>query len=196
MSDILKNFIESIKCLPGVGPKSATRMAYYLLQRNRKGAHALAKATQDALEQLGKCNQCNNFTEQNTCPLCQDNKRNKEYLCIVEMPTDLIMFEQTHSYNGNYFILMGRLSPLDGIGPKELNLEQLYERCKDDSLKEIIIATNFTKEGDATAAYVKELIKDLGKKISRIARGMPSGSEVEYTDTATLAQAIAERKTI
>ena len=106
------------------------------------------------------------------------------------------MFEQTHSYNGNYFILMGRLSPLDGIGPKELNLEQLYERCKDDSLKEIIIATNFTKEGDATAAYVKELIKDLGKKISRIARGMPSGSEVEYTDTATLAQAIAERKTI
>jgi recombination protein RecR len=196
MSEILKNFIESIKCLPGVGPKSATRMAYYLLQRNRQGAHALAKATQDALEQLGKCNQCNNFTEEITCPLCQDNKRNKDYLCVVEMPTDLLMFEQTHSYNGNYFILMGRLSPLDGIGPKELNLEHLYERCKDESLKEIIIATNFTKEGDATAAYIKELIKDLGKKVSRIARGMPSGSEVEYSDTATLAQAITERKVI
>ncbi len=196
MSKVLDELIESIKCLPGVGPKSATRMAYYLLQRDPKGARRLANSILNSFELLGKCTSCNNFSESPTCNLCLDPKRNKKILCIIEMPTDLLMFEQTHSFDGMYYILMGRLSPLDGIGPKDLNMGGLYDRCKDKQIEEIIIATNFTKEGDATATYITELLKDLGKKLSRIARGMPSGSEIEYTDSGTLAQAISERKTI
>ena len=193
---MLDELIDSIKCLPGVGPKSATRMAYYLLQRDPKGARRLANSILNSFELLGKCTSCNNFSETPTCNLCLDPKRNKKILCIIEMPTDLLMFEQTHSIDGMYYILMGRLSPLDGIGPKDLNMGGLYDRCKDEQIEEIIIATNFTKEGDATATYITELLKDLGKKLSRIARGMPSGSEIEYTDSGTLAQAISERKTI
>jgi recombination protein RecR len=196
MSKVLDELIDSIKCLPGVGPKSATRMAYYLLQRDPKGARRLANSILNSFELLGKCTSCNNFSETPTCDLCLDPKRIKKVLCIVEMPTDLLMFEQTHSFDGMYYILMGRLSPLDGIGPKDLNMGGLYDRCKDEQIEEIIIATNFTKEGDATATYITELLKDLGKKLSRIARGMPSGSEIEYTDSGTLAQAISERKTI
>lgn len=196
MSKVLDELIDSIKCLPGVGPKSATRMAYYLLQRDPKGARRLANSILNSFELLGKCTSCNNFSETPTCNLCLDQKRNKKILCIIEMPTDLLMFEQTHSFDGMYYILMGRLSPLDGIGPKDLNMGGLYDRCKDEQIEEIIIATNFTKEGDATATYITELLKDLGKKLSRIARGMPSGSEIEYTDSGTLAQAISERKTI
>ena len=196
MSKVLDELIDSIKCLPGVGPKSATRMAYYLLQRDPKGARRLANSILNSFELLGKCSSCNNFSESPTCDLCLDPKRNKKVLCIIEMPTDLLMFEQTHSFDGMYYILMGRLSPLDGIGPKDLNMGGLYDRCKDKQIEEIIIATNFTKEGDATATYITELLKDLGKKLSRIARGMPSGSEIEYTDSGTLAQAISERKTI
>ena len=196
MSKVLDELIDSIKCLPGVGPKSATRMAYYLLQRDPKGARRLANSILNSFELLGKCSSCNNFSESPTCDLCLDPKRNKKVLCIIEMPTDLLMFEQTHSFDGMYYILMGRLSPLDGIGPKDLNMSGLYDRCKDEQIEEIIIATNFTKEGDATATYITELLKDLGKKLSRIARGMPSGSEIEYTDSGTLAQAISERKTI
>ena len=196
MSKVLDELIDSIKCLPGVGPKSATRMAYYLLQRDPKGAMRLANSILNSFELLGKCTSCNNFSETPTCDLCLDPKRNKKILCIIEMPTDLLMFEQTHSFDGMYYILMGRLSPLDGIGPKDLNMGGLYDRCKDEQIEEIVIATNFTKEGDATATYITELLKDLGKKLSRIARGMPSGSEIEYTDSGTLAQAISERKTI
>lgn len=196
MSKVLDELIDSIKCLPGVGPKSATRMAYYLLQRDPKGARRLANSILNSFELLGKCSSCNNFSESPTCDLCLDPKRNKKVLCIIEMPTDLLMFEQTHSFDGMYYILMGRLSPLDGVGPKDLNMGGLYDRCKDEQIEEIIIATNFTKEGDATATYITELLKDLGKKLSRIARGMPSGSEIEYTDSGTLAQAISERKTI
>jgi recombination protein RecR len=196
MSKVLDELIDSIKCLPGIGPKSATRMAYYLLQRDPKGARRLANSILNSFELLGKCTSCNNFSETPTCNLCLDPKRNKKILCIIEMPTDLLMFEQTHSFDGMYYILMGRLSPLDGIGPKDLNMGGLYDRCKDEQIEEIIIATNFTKEGDATATYITELLKDLGKKLSRIARGMPSGSEIEYTDSGTLAQAISERKTI
>ncbi len=196
MSKVLDELIDSIKCLPGVGPKSATRMAYYLLQRDPKGARRLANSILNSFELLGKCTSCNNFSETPTCDLCLDPKRNKKILCIIEMPTDLLMFEQTHSFDGMYYILMGRLSPLDGIGPKDLNMGGLYDRCKDEEIEEIIIASNFTKEGDATATYITELLKDLGKKLSRIARGMPSGSEIEYTDSGTLAQAISERKTI
>jgi len=196
MSKVLDELIDSIKCLPGVGPKSATRMAYYLLQRDPKGARRLANSILNSFELLGKCTSCNNFSETPTCDLCLDPKRNKKILCIIEMPTDLLMFEQTHSFDGMYYILMGRLSPLDGIGPKDLNMGGLYDRCKDEQIEEIIIASNFTKEGDATATYITELLKDLGKKLSRIARGMPSGSEIEYTDSGTLAQAISERKTI
>jgi len=196
MSKVLDELIDSIKCLPGVGPKSATRMAYYLLQRDPKGARRLANSILNSFELLGKCTSCNNFSETPTCNLCLDPKRNKKILCIIEMPTDLLMFEQTHSFDGMYYILMGRLSPLDGIGPKDLNMGGLYDRCKDEQIEEIVIATNFTKEGDATATYITELLKDLGKKLSRIARGMPSGSEIEYTDSGTLAQAISERKTI
>ncbi|MGB4561983.1 MAG: recombination mediator RecR, partial [Methylophilaceae bacterium] len=156
MSKVLDELIDSIKCLPGVGPKSATRMAYYLLQRDPKGARRLANSILNSFELLGKCTSCNNFSETPTCNLCLDPKRNKKILCIIEMPTDLLMFEQTHSFDGMYYILMGRLSPLDGIGPKDLNMGGLYDRCKDEQIEEIIIATNFTKEGDATATYITE----------------------------------------
>lgn len=196
MSKVLNDLIESLKCLPGVGPKSATRMAYYLLQRDPNGAKNLANSILNSFKLLGKCKFCNNFCEMPICDLCSDSKRDNSILCIIEMPTDLLMFEQTHSFRGLYYILMGRLSPLDGIGPKELSMDSLYERCKDPNIQEIIIATNFTKEGDATSTFITELVKDLNKKVSRIARGMPSGSEIEYTDMGTLAQAISERKNI
>jgi recombination protein RecR len=192
----LEHLIESLRCLPGVGPKSALRMAYYLLQRDRKGANGLANALSDALETVGHCQLCNNFSEQPTCPICASEKRNATLLCIVEMPTDVMMLEQTQSYDGLYFVLMGRLSPLDGVGPKEINLDKLIKRAQNGIVKEVILATNYTVEGEATAHYIIELLKAREIKVSRIARGLPMGGEIEYIDSGTLAQAIVERKHI
>jgi recombination protein RecR len=169
-------------------------MAYYLLQRDRKGANALAHALSDALETVGHCQFCNNFSEQPTCPTCASEKRDNTVLCVVEMPTDVMMLEQTQSYNGLYFVLMGRLSPLDGVGPKEINLDKLIKRAQNGIVKEVILATNYTVEGEATAHYIIELLKARDIKVSRIARGLPMGGEIEYVDSGTLAQAIVERK--
>jgi recombination protein RecR len=192
--EILEELVNALKCLPGVGPKSALRMAYHLLQRDRNGAKKLAENIADALKLLGHCKLCNNFSEDLTCSMCQSIKRDSKTLCVIEMPTDLLMLEQTHSYKGMYFVLMGRLSPLDGIGPKDIHLGKLIQRLKDSDITEIILATNFTVEGNATAQYIRELLKDTKIKITRIARGLPMGGEIEYVDSGTLAQAIVERK--
>ena len=192
----LEALIDGLRTLPGVGPKSALRMAYYLLQRDRKGAAKLRLSLENALQVLGHCTLCNNFAETPICPLCESEKRDASQLCVVEMPTDLMMMEQTHSYQGMYFVLMGRLSPLDGIGPKEINLDKLIKRAQDGVVTEVILATNYTSEGEATAHYISELLKTRGVSVSRIARGLPMGGEIEYVDSGTLAQAILERRSI
>ncbi len=171
-------------------------MAYYLLQRDRKGANTLALSLQNALQVLGHCTLCNNFSENAICPLCTSEKREAAQLCVVEMPTDLMMMEQTHSYTGMYFVLMGRLSPLDGIGPKEINLDKLIKRAQDGVVKEVILATNYTVEGEATAHYISELLKIRGIAVSRIARGLPMGGEIEYVDSGTLSMALLGRKSL
>ena len=191
---VLEQLIDSLRCLPGVGPKSALRMAYYLLQRDRKGANTLALSLQNALQVLGHCTLCNNFSESSVCTLCSSEKREQNQLCVVEMPTDLMMMEQTHSYNGMYFVLMGRLSPLDGIGPKEINLDKLIKRAQDGVVIEVILATNYTVEGEATAHYISELLKTRNIAVSRIARGLPMGGEIEYVDSGTLSMALLGRK--
>jgi recombination protein RecR len=192
----LEQLIESLRCLPGVGPKSAQRMAYYLLQRDRKGASGLALALDNALQVIDHCRLCNTFSEQPVCPLCESTQRDNSVLCVVEMPTDLMMLESTRAYSGMYFVLMGRLSPLDGVGPKEIHLDKLLKRAQDGIVQEVILATNYTVEGDATAHYISELLRARGIKVSRIARGMPMGGEIEYVDTGTLAQAMLERRSV
>ena len=192
----LEQLIDSLRCLPGIGPKSAQRMAYYLLQRDRKGANALAIALDNALQVVDHCNLCNTFSEQPICPLCASDNRDRSLLCVVEMPTDLLMLENTHTYTGLYFVLMGRLSPLDGVGPKEIHLDKLIKRAQDGIVQEVILATNYTVEGDATAHYISELLKTRGIQASRIARGMPMGGEIEYVDSGTLAQAMMERRIV
>ena len=190
----LEQLIDSLRCLPGVGPKSALRMAYHLLQRDRKGASKLAHSLENALHVLGHCTLCNNFSETDTCPLCESEKRDATQLCVIEMPTDLMMMEQTQSYNGMYFVLMGRLSPLDGIGPKEINLDKLIKRAQVGVVTEVILATNYTVEGEATAHYISELLKTRKIAVSRIARGLPMGGEIEYVDSGTLSMALLGRK--
>jgi recombination protein RecR len=190
----LEQLIESLRCLPGVGPKSALRMAYHLLQRDRNGANGLALSLENALQVLGHCTLCNNFSESEICPVCTSEKRDASQLCVVEMPTDLMMMEQTQSYSGMYFVLMGRLSPLDGIGPKEINLDKLIKRAQNGHVAEVILATNYTVEGEATAHYISELLKTRNIMVSRIARGLPMGGEIEYVDSGTLSMALLGRK--
>ena len=190
----LESLIEALRCLPGVGPKSAQRMAYHLLQHNRMGAQRLADSLQLALGALRHCQRCNTFTESEICARCLSHKRDPKLLCVVETPVDMNMLEQTHAYSGLYYVLMGRVSPLDGIGPGELHLERLLARACDGVVREVIIATNYTNEGEATAHYLSELLKSRGVSVSRIARGVPVGGELEYVDAGTLAQALRERR--
>ena len=190
----LEKLIEALRCLPGVGPKSAQRMAYHLLQRQRPGAQRLAEALSEALQTIRHCQRCNTFSEEEVCDRCRSVKRDQTLLCVVEMPVDLNMMEQTHAYRGLYYVLMGRISPLDGIGPKELKLDRLLERASDGVVREVIMATNFTNEGEATAHYLSELLHSRGLKVSRIARGLPVGGELEFTDAGTIAQALIERR--
>ena len=194
MNASLDELIEALRSLPGVGPKAAQRMAYHLLQRNRRGAERLARALDSALLNLQHCMRCNNFTEAEVCDHCASARRDPAQLCIVEMPVDLNSMEQTQAYNGLYYVLMGRLSPLDGIGPKELAFERLIARATDGIVQEVILATNFTNEGEATAHYLSELLHARGIKVSRIARGLPVGGELEFSDAATVAQALRERR--
>ena len=190
----LEELIQALRCLPGVGPKSAQRMAYHLLQRDPQGAGRLSRGLSDAVERIRHCTRCNTFTESETCSLCSSARRDASLLCVVESPGDLLMMEQTQSYGGLYFVLMGRLSPLDGIGPREIHLDRLAKRATDGVVKEVILATNFTVEGEATAHYISELLAGKGVKVSRIARGLPVGGELEHVDSGTLAQAILERR--
>jgi recombination protein RecR len=190
----LEELIQSLRCLPGVGPKSAQRMAYHLMQRDTKGAERLAGALTEALGRIRHCTRCNTFTESDTCGLCASPRRDASLLCVVESPGDLLMMEQSQSYAGLYFVLMGRLSPLDGIGPREIHLDRLARRATDGVVREVILATNFTVEGEATAHYIAELLGGKELKLSRIARGLPVGGELEHVDSGTLAQAVLERR--
>jgi recombination protein RecR len=190
----LDELIAALRCLPGVGPKSAQRMAYHLLQHDPRGAERLARALDLALRTLRRCNRCNNFTEAEVCERCLSPKRDASQLCVVEMPADLNTMEQTHAYNGLYYVLMGRLSPLDGVGPRELAFDRLLARASDGAVREVILATNLTQEGEATAHYLSEMLHARGIKVSRIARGLPLGSELEYSDAASVAQALLERR--
>jgi recombination protein RecR len=186
----------ALRCLPGVGPKASQRMALHLLQHDRDGAVRLAEALTHAARTVRHCERCNTFTESALCALCQSGKRDASLLCIVETPADLLMIEQTHAYSGLYFVLMGRLSPLDGIGPRELHLDRLIKRATDGVVTEVVLATNFTNEGEATAHYLGELLAARGIKVSRLARGVPVGGELEYVDSGTLAQALRERRAL
>lgn len=192
----LDALIEALRCLPGVGPKSAQRMAYHLLQRDQPGAARLSAALSDALAVLRHCERCNNFTEQAVCSRCADPRHDHSLLCVVEMPADLSVIEQTHAYPGLYYVLMGRLSPLDGIGPRELGLEKLIARAGDGQVREVILATNFTNEGEATAHMISELLGARGVRVSRISRGVPVGGELEHVDAGTVAQALIDRKVV
>jgi len=192
----LEHLIQALRCLPGVGPKSAQRMAYHVLQHDLDGARRLERALGHALDTLRHCRLCNNFSESAVCDLCGSPKREADVLCVVEMPADLVMMEQTQGYRGMYFVLMGRLSPLDGVGPKEIHLDRLLRRALDGEVKEVVLATNFTVEGEATAHYIGELLRARGLKVSRIARGLPVGGELEHVDSGTLAQALRDRRTI
>ena len=192
----LERLIEALRVLPGVGPRSAQRMAYHLLQREREGAEGLAQALAAALASVRRCARCNNFTEEEVCTLCRSARRDASLLCVVETPADLSMVEQTLAYSGMYFVLMGRLSPLDGVGPREIGLERLQARAADGEVREVILATNFTNEGEATAHYIAEMLRARGVRVSRIARGVPLGGELEYVDAGTLSQALLERREI
>jgi recombination protein RecR len=190
----LDELMQALRCLPGVGPKSAQRMAYHLLQRDQKGAERLSVALAESLTRIRHCARCNTFTEAEICALCASPRRDASLLCVVETPGDLLMMEQSQCYSGLYFVLMGRLSPLDGIGPREIHLDRLARRATDGQVREVILATNFTVEGEATAHYISELLAGKGLTLTRIARGLPVGGELEHVDSGTLAQAVLERR--
>lgn len=192
----LERLLQALRVLPGVGPRSAQRMAYHLLQHDRAGAGELGEALAAALATVRRCAKCNNFTEEETCALCRSPRRDASLLCVVETPADLAMVEQTLTYSGMYFVLIGRLSPLDGVGPRDIGLDRLLARATDGEVREVILATNFTNEGEATAHYVAEMLRAREVRVSRIARGVPLGGELEYVDAGTLSQALLERREI
>jgi len=194
MSKSLDFLTEALRRLPGVGPKSAQRMAFHLLQHDREGAAMLSRALYQAVDAVHHCAMCNTFSETDVCELCADEQRDRTMLCVVETPADQMMIEQTLTYKGLYFVLMGRLSPLDGIGPKDLHLEKLVGRANDGEVKEVVLATNFTNEGEATAHYISEMLKARGLTVSRLARGVPVGGELEYVDAGTIARAMLDRR--
>lgn len=195
-SPLIDQLITALRCLPGIGPKSAQRMAFHLLERERSAGLSLAKALETAIERVGHCESCRTLSETTLCSLCNNTNRDASLLCIVETPTDVIAIEQTGSYRGYYFVLMGRLSPLDGIGPEELGIDKLIHRITIQPPQEIILATNPTVEGEATAHYLAELVKQRGINASRIAHGVPLGGELEFVDGNTLARAMAGRAVV
>jgi recombination protein RecR len=196
--DALSRMVQALRALPGVGPKSAQRMAFHLLQHDRNGAAVLGQSLLDAVNNIHHCTLCNTFSELEVCTTCADDRRDPSILCVVETPADQLMVEQTLTYRGLYFVLMGRLSPLDGLGPNEIHLDRLIERVEKskEPVKEVVLATNFTSEGEATAHYIGEIMKARGIKVSRIARGVPVGGELEYVDASTLARAMMDRRSV
>jgi recombination protein RecR len=190
----LEALSEALRRLPGVGPKSAQRIAYHLLQHDREAASELGHALLHAVDRIQHCVSCNTFTEIDICETCQDDTRDQGLLCVVETPSDQMMIEQTLTYKGLYFVLMGRLSPLDGVGPKDIYLDKLMHRASNGLVREVVLATNFTNEGEATAHYISETLKARGLKVSRLARGVPVGGELEYVDPGTIARAMLDRR--
>ena len=190
---LLNQLIESLRCLPGVGPKTAQRMALHLLERNREGGMQLSTVLHEAMQKIGRCKQCRDLTELEVCTLCANPRRDQSLLCVVESPVDVLAIEQATAYKGRYFVLLGRLSPLDGIGPAELGLDQLAEQLEKNTPEEMIIATNPTVEGEATSYYLQRMAKSHNIRITRIAHGVPLGGELEYTDQSTLAHAFGSR---
>jgi recombination protein RecR len=190
---LIDGLMEALRCLPGVGPKTAQRMTYHLLERDRTGGARLAEGLQAALAGVGRCQKCRTLSENDLCPICANPARDGGQICIVESPADILALEQATVFKGRYFVLMGRLSPLDGIGPKELGLEQLAHRLAEEEISELIIATNPTVEGEATAHYLGQMARQFGITPTRIAHGVPLGGELEYIDSSTLAHAFAGR---
>jgi recombination protein RecR len=193
-SPLIDRLIEALRCLPGVGPKSAQRIAFHLLERNREGAQRLAAALKEAVETVRNCERCRNFSDAPLCRVCASAKRDASLLCVVESPTDIGLIEQAGGYSGRYFVLMGRLSPLDGIGPDDLGMEKLTDLLNTGEVTEVILATSTTVEGQATAHYLTELIQGRGIRVSRLAQGIPLGGELEFVDSGTLAHAISSRR--
>jgi recombination protein RecR len=192
-SRLIGQLIESLRCLPGVGPKSAQRMAFQLLEHNREGGRQLAAALTQAMERVGNCSDCRTLSEDPVCSLCASERRNRSQLCIVETPADVQALEQATGYQGLYFVLMGHLSPLDGIGPEALGLDMLEARLASGEVQELILATNPTVEGEATAHFISEMARAHAIRATRIAHGVPMGGELEYIDGGTLSHAFAGR---
>lgn len=195
-SPLIDRLIDALRCLPGIGPKSARRIAYHLLEHDRNGARHLAQALMLAVEGVGHCKQCRTLSETNICNLCANPTRNQNQLCIVETPVDAQAVERCTTYRGLYFVLMGRLSPLDGIGPAELGLDLLEQRLASNTVQEVILATNPTVEGETTAHYISEMVRKHPIKVTRIAHGVPLGGELEYVDSSTLSHAFSGRREI
>jgi len=193
-SPLIEQLVESLRCLPGVGRKSAQRMALHLLERDREGGESLARALVEAFHGVGHCEKCRNFSEQDLCPICADPRREERLVCVVESPADVAAVEQSASYRGLYFVLMGHLSPIDGIGPEDIGLDILRNRIEKGGIDELILATNPTVEGEATAYFLTELVRGEPVKVSRIAHGVPLGGELEYVDGSTLAHALSGRR--
>ena len=196
LGPVLDKLVDALKHLPGIGPRSAQRIAFHLLQHDRDAAVRLGEALLAAAQTIRRCERCNTLTEQPVCETCSSPKRDAHLLCVVESPSDQLSIEQSLSYSGLYFVLLGRLSPLDGIGPREIQMEQLITRATDGVVGEVIVATSFTPEGDATAHYIGQLLKERDPRIrvTRLARGVPAGAELEYTDVNTIAQAMLDRR--
>lgn len=192
----IDNLIEALRCLPGVGPKSAQRMTFHLLERNRDGAERLANALEQALQQVHHCERCRILSESPLCERCSNESRNQSQLCVVEMPSDVVALEQATQYNGQYFVLSGHLSPLDGIGPEALGIPKLIELLDKQQIEEVILATNPTVEGEATAHYISQLAQSRNIKVTRLAHGIPLGGELEYVDSGTLSHAFMGRESI
>lgn len=192
----IDQLIDALRILPGVGVKSAQRMALQLLEKNREGAFKLAEAVNEAATKVGKCQQCRTLTEHDLCDICSDPSRSDSQLCVVESPADLFAIEQAGGYRGKYFVLLGHLSPIDGIGPEHLGIDKLIERLQSNQVNELILATNLTVEGEATAHFIADKAKSLGVEVSRIAYGVPMGGELEYVDGGTLNLALQSRKTL
>jgi recombination protein RecR len=192
-SPLVRELVEALRCMPGVGPRSAQRIAFHLLERDRPGALHLADVLRRTMEGVGRCRDCRTFSESEVCELCASTRRERSLLCVVETPADIAAVEQSTGYSGLYFVLMGRLSPLDGIGPEELGLDRLEERLRGGEVEEVILATNPTVEGEATAQYISERAKVHGLRVTRIAHGVPLGGELEYVDGGTLSHAFTGR---
>ena len=193
-SPLVNQLIEALRCLPGVGPKSAQRMVYYLLERDRQGAENLSATLAIAVKEVGHCEQCRSLSEQSLCDICTSSQRDRSLLCVVESPSDVQIIEQSTDYKGLFFVLMGNLSPLDGIGPEDIGLDMLAQRLDQGEVKEVVLATNFTVEGEATAHFISEMVLSRNIKASRIAHGVPVGGELEYVNSSTLSRAFSGRQ--